>query len=163
MRRATPAAALLAGAVIVGTLYGGATSASTAETLRVLRVLFVGNSLTAANGLPDIVESLSKARGNVAVDATVITAGNFSLEDHWNQGNARTAVANGKFSFVVFQQGPLGSYVAALTFWRALSGASVVGLPGPSSVPPAMLPLLQVAADRAATVSGLPARSGVPR
>jgi hypothetical protein len=62
-----------------------------------------------------------------------------------------------------FHPSALGSYVAALTIWRALSGASVVGLPGPSSIPPGMLPLLQVAADRAAAVSGSAWRSGGPR
>ena len=71
-----------------------------------LRVLFIGNSLTAANDLPAIVESLSQGRGNLTVDATAITASNFSLEDHWNQGNARATIAKGNWSFVVLQQGP---------------------------------------------------------
>ena len=218
-----------------------------------LRVLFIGNSLTAANDLPGIVETLSRARGDLTVEATAITANNFSLEDHWNQGSARATVAKGNWSFVVLQQGPsalpesrvllreyarrfagearktgartalymvwpakarsrdfdavsesyalaardvdgvlipagdawrevwrrdpgtalygsddfhpsaLGSYVAALTVWRALSGASVVGLPGPSSISSGMLPLLQVAVDRATAVSGSASRSGGPR
>ncbi len=42
----------------------------------------------------------------MTVEATAITANNFSLEDHWNQGNARAAVAKGSWSFVVLQQGP---------------------------------------------------------
>ena len=245
--RWTVSAAAVVAVVLLGTLCGAATSAPPAETMR---VLFIGNSLTAANGLPEIVEALSKSRGTVAVDATVITAGNFSLEDHWNHGNARAAVAHGRFSFVVLQQGPsalpesrvllreyarrfageagkagartalymvwpakarsrdfdavsesyalaaqdvdgvlipageawrevwrrdpqtalygnddfhpsvLGSYVAALTVWRALSGTSVAGLPGPPSVSPAMLPLLQAAADRVTAVSGSAPRSG---
>ena len=218
-----------------------------------LRVLFIGNSLTAANDLPGTVETLSRARGDVTVEATAITANNFSLEDHWNQGSARATVAKGNWSFVVLQQGPsalpesrvllreyarrfagearktgartalymvwpakarsrdfdavsesyalaardvdgvlipagdawrevwrrdpgtalygsddfhpsaLGSYVAALTVWRALSGASVVGLPGPSAISSGMLPLLQVAVDRATAVSGSASRSGGPR
>jgi hypothetical protein len=250
MRGAATAAAVLAAAVIAGTLRGAPTAAAPDETMR---VLFIGNSLTAANDLPDTVESLSRARGGQTVEATAITASNFSLEDHWNQGSARATVAKGNWSFVVLQQGPsalpesrvllreyarrfagearktgartalymvwpskarsrdfdavsesyalaardadgvlipagdawrevwrrdpettlygsddfhpsaLGSYVAALTIWRALSGASVVGLPGPSSIPPGMLPLLQVAADRAAAVSGSASRSGGPR
>ena len=35
-----------------------------------------------------------------------MTANNFSLEDHWNQGNARAAIAKGGWSVVVLQQGP---------------------------------------------------------
>jgi len=218
-----------------------------------LRVLFIGNSLTAANDLPGMVEALSRARGDVTVEATAITASNFSLEDHWNQGSARATVAKGNWAFIVLQQGPsalpdsrvllreyarrfagearktgartalymvwpskarardfdavsesyglaardadgvlipagdawrevwrrdpeitlygsddfhpsaLGSYVAALTVWRALSGASVVGLPGPSSSWTGLLPLLQEAADRATAVSGSGLRSGGPR
>ena len=62
-----------------------------------------------------------------------------------------------------FHPSALGSYLAALTVWRALSGASVVGLPGPSSISSSMLPLLQVAADRATAVSGSATRSGGPR
>ena len=71
-----------------------------------LRVLFIGNSLTAANDVPGTVETLSRARGDVTVEATAITANNFSLEDHWNQGSARATVAKGNWSFVVLQQGP---------------------------------------------------------
>ncbi len=243
--------------MLVLTIAVGACAAPTATAHRsgsgALRVLFIGNSLTAANDLPATVETLSRARGDLTVEATAITANNFSLEDHWNQGSARATVAKGNWSFVVLQQGPsalpesrvllreyarrfagearktgartalymvwpskarsrdfdavsesyalaardvdgvlipagdawrevwrrdpqtalygsddfhpsaLGSYVAALTVWRALSGASVVGLPGPSSISSAMLPLLQVAADRATAVSGSATRSGGPR
>ena len=35
-----------------------------------------------------------------------VTVNNFSLEDHWNQGNARAAIAKGGWSVVVLQQGP---------------------------------------------------------
>ena len=42
----------------------------------------------------------------MTVEATAITANNFSLEDHWNQGSARATVAKGNWSFVVLQQGP---------------------------------------------------------
>jgi hypothetical protein len=77
-----------------------------AASIRVLRILFIGNSLTAANGLPEMVEALSRAKGTSTVDATAVTTSNFSLEDHWNQGPARAAVAKGGWSVVVLQQGP---------------------------------------------------------
>ena len=77
-----------------------------AANVRVLRVLFVGNSLTAANGLPEMVEALSRATGASTVDATAVTTNNFSLEDHWNQGPARATLAKGGWSMVVLQQGP---------------------------------------------------------
>jgi hypothetical protein len=86
---------------------GGMVTAPHATNSRTtLRLLFIGNSLTAANNLPAIVESLGRASGAAAVETMTVTAGNFSLEDHWNQGNARTAIAKGGWSFVVLQQGP---------------------------------------------------------
>jgi hypothetical protein len=70
------------------------------------RILLIGNSLTAANNLPAIVESLGRAKGGQTIEATAVTANNFSLEDHWKQGNARAAIAKGGWSVVVLQQGP---------------------------------------------------------
>jgi hypothetical protein len=84
----------------------GAWEENRAASIRVLRILFIGNSLTAANGLPEMVEALSRAKGTSTVDATAVTTSNFSLEDHWNQGPARAAVAKGGWSVVVLQQGP---------------------------------------------------------
>ncbi len=70
-----------------------------------LRVLFVGNSLTEGNDLPHLVQAMAAA-GKVRLHVTAATAGGFSLEDHWNGGNARKALAEGKWDFVVLQQGP---------------------------------------------------------
>ena len=220
---------------------------------RTLRILFIGNSLTRANNLPAMVESLAKARGHVTVEAMALTVNNFSLEDHWNQGEARAAIARGGWTFIVLQQGPsalpesrvmlrdytrrfaaeakkagartalymvwpskarlddfdgvsesyalaaqdvggvllsageawrrawrgdsalplyaedgfhpspLGSYLAALTIWRCLSDASVVGLPGPEGVNASTVRLLQEAADDAALSASRPKGSVVPR
>jgi hypothetical protein len=70
-----------------------------------IRILFVGNSLTAANGLPSMVEALANARGT-AVEITSVAVNNFSLEDHWNEGRVRAAIGHGHWSVVVLQQGP---------------------------------------------------------
>ncbi|MGH7497802.1 MAG: hypothetical protein ACREL3_03010, partial [Gemmatimonadales bacterium] len=35
-----------------------------------------------------------------------VAFGNFSLEDHWNQGDALNKIAGGKWDLVVMQQGP---------------------------------------------------------
>ena len=69
---------------------------------RRVRVLFLGNSLTAANDLPAVVASLS--RGTVAYRA--IDPGGVNLEDHWNFTGARDALANERWDYVVLQQGP---------------------------------------------------------
>ena len=70
-----------------------------------LRVLFIGNSLTAANDVPALVESIAKENGE-RILTRMIAYPNYSLKDHWNRGDARRAIAEGGWSFVVLQQGP---------------------------------------------------------
>ena len=70
-----------------------------------LRVLFVGNSLTAVNDLPSYVGALAKARGRT-LDSKTIAPGGYSLEDHWNDGAAPAELAQGGWDVIVMQQGP---------------------------------------------------------
>ncbi len=69
------------------------------------RVLFIGNSLTASNGLPAMVEAVAAASGD-RLECEVVAFPNFSLEDHWARGDAQRAIARGGWAFVVLQQGP---------------------------------------------------------
>lgn len=70
------------------------------------RVLFVGNSLTAANDLPGLVEALSRSTSGAALVCRSVTFADHSLEDHWARGDAARAIAAGGWSVVVLQQGP---------------------------------------------------------
>ena len=70
------------------------------------RLLFIGNSLTAWNNLPDVVARLAVADGQPAPAVRTIAVGGYSLEDHWNEGNARRAIGEGPWDVVVLQQGP---------------------------------------------------------
>ncbi|MCC7184823.1 MAG: hypothetical protein IT185_01180 [Acidobacteria bacterium] len=70
-----------------------------------LRVLFVGNSLTSMHNVPGLVEQLTSA-GPLRVRSSSITRNDFSLDDHWAQGEAVRAIARGGWSHVVLQQGP---------------------------------------------------------
>jgi hypothetical protein len=79
-----------------------ATPVSAAE----LRVLFIGNSLTFTNDIPAIVQALAESAGKQRLNFKTIAYPDFSLEDHWNQGDARKAIAEGKWDVVVLQQGP---------------------------------------------------------
>jgi hypothetical protein len=69
-------------------------------------VLFIGNSLTAANNLPAVVAQLAEADGQPRPTVQMVAVGGFSLEDHWNRGDAQRAIASGGWNFVVLQQGP---------------------------------------------------------
>jgi hypothetical protein len=71
-----------------------------------LRVLFIGNSLTEWNDLPLLVARLAMAGGQPQPLTRAIVVGGFSLEDHWNRGEARRAIADSQWDFVVLQQGP---------------------------------------------------------
>jgi hypothetical protein len=72
---------------------------------RPVRVLFIGNSLTAANDLPALVRAMA-ASGGVQLEYETCTLPGASLEDHWNAGNGRRLLAAGKWDFLVLQQGP---------------------------------------------------------
>ena len=67
------------------------TEASRRNDLAGGRVLFIGNSLTEANGLPAMVETLSRQGGGTPISTASVVFGGFSLEDHWNEGPARRA------------------------------------------------------------------------
>ena len=71
-----------------------------------LRVLFLGNSLTATNDLPAVVAELAKTFGPRAIEYRTIAPGGASLEDQWNGGTAREAIEAGRWDAVVMQQGP---------------------------------------------------------
>jgi hypothetical protein len=71
-----------------------------------LRILFIGNSLTAWNDLPDMVMRLAMAAGHPQPLTRTVAVGGFSLDDHWKQGDARRAIAQGPWDVVVLQQGP---------------------------------------------------------
>ena len=116
MNRVSIATAASRFAVIV-TLLFGCTGESGAEGPRnsprerkppekgELRVLFIGNSLTYSNDLPLIVEALAKASGK-KMQVESVTFGGFSLDDHWNQGDALEAIDSQKWDYVILQHGP---------------------------------------------------------
>lgn len=70
------------------------------------RILFVGNSLTAANDLPEMFRALAAAGHHPTPIVSRVLRPNFSLEDHWNEGAAQQAIKSGHWQLVVLQQGP---------------------------------------------------------
>ena len=59
---------------------------------RHLRVLFVGNSLTATNDLPATVAAIARGVGHTAIDVQMVAPGGYALEDHWAGGAALAAL-----------------------------------------------------------------------
>jgi hypothetical protein len=66
-------------------------------------VLFIGNSFTARNNLPGLIEQLAAARGKT-MHQLLISAGGASLRAHWNAGHALKAITEGEYDFVVLQE-----------------------------------------------------------
>ncbi|HET6361913.1 MAG TPA: hypothetical protein VFH11_07630 [Gemmatimonadota bacterium] len=70
-------------------------------------ILFVGNSLTHFNDMPEIVAAISLGAGDdPPIRVGMVAFDGFSLEDHWNQGDALDAIDSGDWDVVVLQQGP---------------------------------------------------------
>jgi hypothetical protein len=68
-----------------------------------LKVLFIGNSFTARNNLPDLIAQLAAARGK-SMQHRLISAGGASLRAHWNAGEAAKAIKDGRYDHVVLQE-----------------------------------------------------------
>jgi hypothetical protein len=70
-----------------------------------VRILFVGNSLTAQNDLPALVCRLAGVSGRAATCESVV-GGGLAIEDHLARGIVQQRLAEQTWSFVVLQQGP---------------------------------------------------------
>lgn len=71
-----------------------------------VRVLFLGNSLTATNDLPAAVAAFARTANRIRVETRMVAPGGVNLEDHWNFTGARQALEDGPWDVVVLQQGP---------------------------------------------------------
>ncbi len=70
------------------------------------RILFLGNSLTYFNDLPGMVKALADSAGISGVQTAQVAKPDYSLEDHWNDGQARRVIEGGGWTHVAMQQGP---------------------------------------------------------
>ncbi len=82
-----------------------AASSASGTELKPLRVLFVGNSYTYVNMLPEMVRQLSlAAKERRPTEYRMIAPGGYSLEQHWNDGTVTKAIAEGGWDYVVLQE-----------------------------------------------------------
>lgn len=69
-----------------------------------LRVLFIGSSLTYANGLPQVVAGLSRQSGEARkIEAVEVTFPSWTLSRHWESGKALKVIRGDHWDFVVLQ------------------------------------------------------------
>jgi hypothetical protein len=99
-------ARIIAFLILCALLLPGAQAGAQAQERPRLHVLFLGNSLTAANDLPQLVAAIGARSGRVDIDYESVTPGGVNLEDHWNFTSGREALERGGWDVVVMQQGP---------------------------------------------------------
>ncbi|MGO9111430.1 MAG: hypothetical protein ACLP9L_19560, partial [Thermoguttaceae bacterium] len=80
----------------------------------VLKVLFIGNSMTYCHDLPAMFAALSRAANHGREPKVVqVVGGGLSLEDHWRNGKARQAIRDlGPWDYVVLQEQSYRAYYA---------------------------------------------------
>jgi hypothetical protein len=86
-----------------------------------LSVLFIGNSLTYTDDIPARVDGLARAARLNRIRVASVAFPDYSLEDHWNSGEALDSIARGGWDAVVLQQGP-SSLPASQTNLREWTG-----------------------------------------
>jgi hypothetical protein len=68
-------------------------------------ILFVGNSLTYTNDLPQILVKHAESKGK-KIKTESLTLPNYALVDHLAEGKVQKLVDSKKYNFVIVQQGP---------------------------------------------------------
>jgi hypothetical protein len=69
-------------------------------------VLFIGNSLTAFNALPDLMVQVARSVGDTGIAAVMVARPNYAILDHWEEGSALRELRTKRWTHVVLQQGP---------------------------------------------------------
>ena len=93
------------------------------------RVLFIGNSHTYMNDLPEMVQALAREVGDTALRTASIAEANYALEDHMYAGVATSALRTSRWEWVVLQQGTsaLPESQVHLEFWTREFRPWIVG------------------------------------
>ena len=68
-------------------------------------ILFIGNSLTYTNDLPELVKNRAEQEG-IIIGTKMLARGNYAIIDHWQDGEVQKEIATKQYDFVVIQQGP---------------------------------------------------------
>ncbi|WP_339915890.1 SGNH/GDSL hydrolase family protein [Yeosuana marina] len=67
-------------------------------------ILFIGNSLTYTNNLPELVKKKAELQG-IKIDTKMEAFPNYAIIDHWNDGEIQKLISSNKYDFVIIQQG----------------------------------------------------------
>src|SRR5262249_39693411 len=81
-----------------------AASAAGSQQSNTTRVLFIGNSYTYFNNLPEVFARLAEAGHGGKIETTMVAPGGWRLKDHWEKGTGRGLLESGNWDFVVLQE-----------------------------------------------------------
>ena len=73
------------------------------QTSPTIKMLFIGNSFTQRNDLPELIAAMAAERG-LRIEPVLISAGGASLRSHWNAGRAAAAISTCGYDYVVLQE-----------------------------------------------------------
>lgn len=90
-------------AASLGGCFGGHKCDAPNDSTSCSRVLFIGNSYTFFNDLPDTFASLAESGGH-DVEIEMIASGGMSLDEHVESDDLRSEIADGKWKTVVLQE-----------------------------------------------------------
>jgi hypothetical protein len=99
-----------------------ALAAKRTEALRAapgIDVLFIGNSYTFSHSLPKVLEQIATAtEGGPVFRTKMVAHPDYTLEQHWQLGEAAAAIAEGGWEFVVLQGHSLSTLEAQDRLYR---------------------------------------------
>ena len=64
-------------------------------------ILFIGNSLTYYNDLPNLVKDVA-SQNDIIIATESVALSNYALIDHWNDGSIQNLIENQGFDFVSY-------------------------------------------------------------
>jgi len=73
--------------------------------LQAQKILFIGNSLTYSNALPEILEEIGNTY-NKKIRTEMSCFPNYAIVDHLEEGNVQKKIATENYDYVIIQQGP---------------------------------------------------------
>jgi hypothetical protein len=82
----------------------GAIWSRAADPEKQIRVLFIGNSYTSTNDLPQMIEQLARAGRQPTLQHASLTPGGKTLQQHWEGGDAKKLISSQAWDFVVLQE-----------------------------------------------------------
>lgn len=72
---------------------------------RPIRVLFIGNSFTYFNNMPELLEGLGQsATPAIAIETTLLARGGATLREAWERGEAKRLIEHEPWDYVVLQE-----------------------------------------------------------